>query len=893
MKIAVRPLSRVFRDPQNNVIRSYFDSRGTTVDKAADPESAAEQLLADNLDEFGWAPSVLDDSGTNRLVTSRLVEGGALQSVRFQQRFHDVPVDGAIVVVNISKSSGDALSLYNNYDYEIPEDFDTKPGVSVKSATKRVVESFKKLVRDVKPKDAGLVVYRHGWTEVDWTAGRNGKRGDDAAAALLGRLDLPALEEHRLYLVWRMIIDVEDPIYTSIEVLVDAREGNLIAARDRAEFVDGEGWIFYPDPVTTSGTTNLVTTTPGKLTPTATFDAELKKNAVLKDLDAADASGKYHLKGPYCRISDDEAPTHSPPEEGTPAFKYSTDKKDFLAVNCYFWIDTIQRHIKNDIAVPNAGDYQIEVDPQGLSGADNSHFVPGTTSGNGRIAFGEGGAPDASDTAVVLHEYGHAVQDHQSFSGAMDLREGFCDLFAHVYLDRYNKNKVMRGHVFPFDNNPSASYYWNPKRRVDLTDKYSDTGYSGYGSYHKGSIWASTVWDMYLSLGGDNVYEAHRKWAADVVLKLLLEANVAYGTLATPSSGNAPTHQRMAQAMETADAALSPWGGLPNGLFHKVIYDRCVGRDLYDPLAVDVYIDDGRNGGYDFQQVFWEAPDLVVRRSASDSPSMGYQEPIVNAKNYLWVRVKRKGTGAPGAVNVKAFHCSPGTGLVWPTHWSSMSPPSLPATTLGTAFDEWVGPFEFIPTQVGHACVLAIAEAANDPANTQGMTGSVPHWKLVPFDNNIAQRNLHPVKGSGPKQERKFRIINSTDRKVIAKLEVERDLPEGWRLEFDVPDIRNIPLSPFAEQWVTLRTIIPEGLDLRDVGDRGSVRIVAVVDGIPEGGMSFDFVHPSVYGTVETPGAHPQKPCDCGSCCACLGGLLEGAEVEGEIKIDIRFRKKR
>ena len=65
-------------------------------------------------------------------------------------------------------------------------------------------------------------------------------------------------------------------------------------------------------------------------------------------------------------------------------------------------------------------------------------------------------------------------------------------------------------------------------RRVDLTDKYSDSGYSGYAAYHKGDVWASTVWDIYLALGGDSPYEASRKWAGNLVLKLLLEANVAY-----------------------------------------------------------------------------------------------------------------------------------------------------------------------------------------------------------------------------------------------------------------------------------------------------------------------------------------------------------------------------
>ena len=66
-----------------------------------------------------------------------------------------------------------------------------------------------------------------------------------------------------------------------------------------------------------------------------------------------------------------------------------------------------------------------------------------------------------------------------------------------------------------------------------------------------------------------------------------------------------------------------------------------------------------------------------------------------------------------------------------------------------------VGPFAWHPQVVGHECMFMEVSAPGDRSNTDPATflpcaaGPTPEWRLVPFDNNLAQRNVCPVAGGG------------------------------------------------------------------------------------------------------------------------------------------------
>ena len=85
-----------------------------------------------------------------------------------------------------------------------------------------------------------------------------------------------------------------------------------------------------------------------------------------------------------------------------------------------------------------------------------------------------------------------------------------------------------------------------------------------------------------------------------------------------------------------------------------------------------------------------------------------------------------------------------------------------------------------------------IASATGDPSNIDNFTAgdSIPEWRLVPNDNNIAQRNVAPIAASLDEfvkafRGRRFLIRNPFDE--VGKLDIRIQQPKwltklGWQL---------------------------------------------------------------------------------------------------------------
>jgi len=636
----------------------------------------------------------------------------------------------------------------------------------------------------------------------------------------------------------------------------------------------GAALVFDPDPITTTGNTALTTVSPG-------LDAQ-RRAISLQGLDAADTSGNYHLNGTYCQILDIVAPNIAPPTTSDGVFVYSRNNVGFKDVMAYHHIDHLRRYVQT-LGFSSIAPTPIQIDAHG----NISSYNPITQ--NIVIATSSASAPDeAEDAGVILHEYGRAIQSTQNpgFTSTEGLGSGFGDLLPALYYDEKHANWfATRGMTAPWAG-------WG--RRYDRAWKFDDAAIVGESA--RGEIWASTLFEIYRNLGGDSYWRGVRKFARDLEIKLHLKANPMV-------SASGATATQMAQQLEAADNNLAGWNSLANGLHRKVIYDGFQRRNLagYPAKAVDVYIDDGRNGGYQWLENFWETQDIWVRTSpyanmaaqAVGGPG-DHVEPPVNSIAYLYVRVKNRGTnaGGSGSVTVKAFHCIPGMGLVWPTAWTAMDTPSLNVTNVlpGPSNAVVVGPFPWTPTQVGHECLLVIVECANDKAVTQDLqaTDLVPHSDLVPFDNNIAQRNIAPTMAKG-KMVRGFYINNPFSEPKTITLHFDSSLPQGWQWHTNLPSVKEIPLGTRERRWVEIIIDQADGQEIIEFERPQRLAITGTIDDRVIGGMTFYIAPPSAFGQLAKPPVTEVTS---------LADLLnlnipwKDCEVDGSIRVRFRFHKK-
>jgi hypothetical protein len=104
--------------------------------------------------------------------------------------------------------------------------------------------------------------------------------------------------------------------------------------------------------------------------------------------------------------------------------------------------------------------------------------------------------------------------------------------------------------------------------------------------------------------------------------------------------------------------------------------------------------------------------------------------------------VSNRGTQTANNVLVKAFQGMPATTLEWPTNWQPLTTAQLPSGSIGSGANTVVGPFEWTPAQMGAVHVLASVSATGDESNADTVNGPIIISRLVPQDNNVAQRDM-------------------------------------------------------------------------------------------------------------------------------------------------------
>jgi hypothetical protein len=272
------------------------------------------------------------------------------------------------------------------------------------------------------------------------------------------------------------------------EGLVDAATGQLLSVRNCLRFPPGTGLVFEPNPV-------QVLQDPGLTNQSDACYTEMQTARSSVVLDRLDGSG--YLQGQWVSTSASSVARASEPSLD---FNYCRDTSFFSEVMCYYHIDTQQEWVQS-LGFTNVNNRVQVVDPYLSCGSPNAFYDPL----NKRISYCRDGIDSSEDAEVILHEYGHAVQDDQVPGWGMcheggSMGEGFGDYWP---LVRFTgpPGSFQYGELADWFglNSSSPSTPGTGLRTADNSKIYPR---DIEGEVHvDGEIWSGALFDIYEQLG--------------------------------------------------------------------------------------------------------------------------------------------------------------------------------------------------------------------------------------------------------------------------------------------------------------------------------------------------------------------------------------------------------
>jgi len=705
---------------------------------------------------------------------------------------------------------------------------------------------------------------------------------------------LPAVSDkiksEESYLVAEVIFTSNAPGFNGLVwlILVEVETGSILYIECMTCGVNGK--VFRLDPIVKTADLSITSDDDNMALNPHRYDKPLT------DLDGPDAAGRQHLRGTFVNLETLTDP-HADPDDVPPSntsgtnFDYDARTNSFGAVNAYYHQTELFKTIE-DLGFPILGPasyfdgttFPISVDHRSLGDVINAHWSPNGTGGTGHMCYA---LCDQTNTAEPLlravdpwvhwHEMGgHGTLGDHVGSGNLGFSHSAGDGLAAIQMD---PESALRDRALPerFRYAPFRPFTTERRFDRDVSTWAWGGGANDDGGYGSEQILATCHFRIYRSIGGDHDNLGRRQFASRMVTYLILRTISNLTPMTNPSNWdpvamtNVPGRGAQLWCEEMQDTDLENWTseGLSGGAYNKVIRWAFEKQGSYQPAGaptpvttvgsppeVDVYIDDGRSGEYQFQAIHWENMSIWNRNAPDGIP--GHQNAIEGLTNYMYGKVKNRGTSAATKVTVRSYHSLPGAGLIWPDDFTEMSPVGgLPIPSIGAndTQEVTVGPFEWVPNvnAYGHDCVLMIASANDDPSNIDNFTGAetIAEWRLVLNDNNIGQRNVSIVPGGGGSEA----LIAALDGAVFfasnsfnrpAKMELRADMPrvlasKGWSLKFADLDDNKFRLKVGEKQNVRLN--LSKGNEftadeIKNAEDR-SIRVYLYGNNMPLGGMTY------------------------------------------------------
>jgi subtilisin-like proprotein convertase family protein len=468
---------------------------------AMDPVATAWSYLRAQAADFGLTPDLY---GISLAKQQESLIGWHL---RFQQSQNGVPIEGAEIIVSISRADNRIYSVYSTIQ--------PRPMTLARNSQRLVLDqafdrawNFIRVRGQLFEAPAGKLVHI---TEGD-------------SLRLAYRVELSTTVP---YGAWRVYIDAETgkilryedqrishkpwrgrprslgkgPLTNRRQAFAAWQESQNVLRQEAALTTgDGQAKVFDPDPRTSLMNNALQDNSPAYAFENAYFQRELK--------DISYDGNNWRLEGPWVRILDWDPPTAAPSTTANGQWTATRGNNAFNDAMTYFHIDQSQRYMQSLGFIGTRGiqALPIEVDSNGVNGDDNSYYQPSTN----RLSFGHGCVDDNEDADVILHEYGHAIHFgiNPSWGGGDSgaIGEGFGDYWAASYsISTQQGMQFFPNQVYSWDGHGEGSSCW-PGRILNAMEARYDPGrrYPAHvsidGGFQSDELWATPLFQSLLRL---------------------------------------------------------------------------------------------------------------------------------------------------------------------------------------------------------------------------------------------------------------------------------------------------------------------------------------------------------------------------------------------------------
>ena len=394
------------------------------------------------------APLFKLDSDTSELRLANTFDSLLGRHFIFKQYYEDIPIYGAAMGIHFN-SQGEIIAINNNY----------QPGVSLKSVKPGIGES------------RAIAVAR--------SAHRDALSGDPSSELVVLGVN------GAFFLTWRIVLPTEGPTW---EIFIDAEKGaRLGEPKDINRYVNGTGQVFMDNAVVATRDNTLVDSNDA---------ASAVPFSAYSLVTLPGLLGNGNLDGEFASSSK----TKKRAFNAVNSFIFDRSSDAFSETMGYYYIDYAERYIQT-LGFTNVNNRQQVFAVNRLK-YDNSFYSPN----NQEISYGTGGVDDAEDAEVILHEYGHSIQDNQvpgfgSSHEAGSMGEGFGDYWAASVSAQFSGGfqDVCLAEWDATSYSPS-----NPPclRRLDGTKHYPE---DVDGEVHDdGEIWSAALWQIRSAIGATN-----------------------------------------------------------------------------------------------------------------------------------------------------------------------------------------------------------------------------------------------------------------------------------------------------------------------------------------------------------------------------------------------------